>query len=305
MRSAAALLALLGAATTANAAVNQYTIAKSPPDQVLGSAIRFTNVTHSSAQVHWKKPGLGNWRWPVLGYKVQISSAIKWNLKQGVTTPGKTTVDAYTPAITWGQCPTGMSSLTCKNGFLTSVTGTNLSFVARALSTNSSYYIRVLAFNHDGDGEFSAQSYELRTHAPPNQMDAPKTVASTHTTITVSWKAPVTIGTSACSNSDSRSLAKETCHDYTCASASSETCQTVGKGSAVTGYRVFISTNAVNFTELVDPVTGGPAHRSHAPRALELEHAPRQCHCVAPRRTFVLLHTCTTVYPTLSVSVRS
>ena len=251
--------ALASLVAVAAAGFNDPVVRKSLPETIDGSTIRFTNTTHTSATVSWAAPGLGDWQWPILGYRIQITSTFGWSVVSGATTPGVTEPISYSnDGLDFTACPAEMETMgTCSGGFLTSEYGTDTNHFLPGLAPDTSYYFRVLAFNHDGDATWSGESYELRTHGVPKAVDAPVVASVTKDRITIEWETPITTGTDACLSTASRDLSAETCFGFTdCMRTSTETCQAVGIGSAVTKYRIQTSTDGTNFEEIVDATTG-------------------------------------------------
>eukprot|EP01052_Picozoa_sp_SAG31_P070893 SAG31_NODE_29774_length_390_cov_0.704467_1_plen_124_part_10 len=121
MSAGARAAAVMAALTVGIAPFNEPVVQQSLPETIDGDSIRFTNVTHSSATVHWQAPGLGRWQWPILGYRIQITSSSGWTLVPGVTTPGDTTPESYAnTGLDFTVCPEAMETLgTCSGGFLT------------------------------------------------------------------------------------------------------------------------------------------------------------------------------------------
>ena len=153
----------------------------------------------------------------------------------------------------------------------------------------TTYYFRIRARNHDGEGEWSSASYGVLTHAVPVKPYTPVVKKVAKDTLTMLFDTPVTTGSEDCNTNDltdglrasaAEYLVDETCtlalgatsqagprsayegnsdggaNDRDCAATSSKTCQTVGSGSDVTAYRIYISTDGSSFNELKDPTTG-------------------------------------------------
>ena len=257
MVRATALASLLA---MTSAGFNDPVVRKSLPHEIDGSSIRFTDTTHTSATIHWEAPDLGDWQWPILGYRIQITSTFGWTEVAGAVTPGATEPISYSnDALDFTVCPDAMELLgTCSGGFLTSEYGTDTDHVLPGLEPDTSYYFRVLAYNHDGDAEWSGSSYELRTHGVPKAVAAPVVASVTKGSITIEWTTAITTGTDECTSTASRDLTSETCFSFTdCMRTSSETCQAVGTGSPATKYRIQTSTDGgTNFEEIVDANTG-------------------------------------------------
>ena len=170
------------------------------------------------------------------------------------------------------------------------------------LKADTMYFFRIRARNHDGHGDWSAASYGLLTHSVPN-VPATPVVLSTEVllaagpAITITFDAPGTTGTNACDSADLTNgvrpdaatyLSDQKCtvalatatgvemapregvqgdsdDDRTCSTTdASKSCQTVGSGSGVTGYRILMCkvgtgndcADPANFIELKDPTTG-------------------------------------------------
>jgi len=98
----------LAMAAVGHASFNQPTITTSVPLTIDSGTIFFTAVTHKAATINWKAPGLGDWKWPILGYRIQVTDQSDWQVVPGETTPGTTTDISYDSdaAFTWGTCPT-------------------------------------------------------------------------------------------------------------------------------------------------------------------------------------------------------
>ena len=129
----------------------------------------------------------------------------------------------------------------------------------------------------------------MLTHAVPVKPYTPVVKHVTKDELTVLFDTPVTTGSEDCDTADLTDglrasaadyLVDETCtlalgatsqagprsayegnsdggaNDRDCAATSSKTCQTVGSGSDVTAYRIYISSDGSNFNELKDPTTG-------------------------------------------------
>jgi hypothetical protein len=86
----ACALALVPAASAAGMA--NFQAKASYPDVIDAATIRFTKVTHRSATIEWAEPGLGDWKWPILGYEIQISDSL--DFKQEATAAIKTSTAA-------------------------------------------------------------------------------------------------------------------------------------------------------------------------------------------------------------------
>eukprot|EP01050_Picozoa_sp_SAG11_P017737 SAG11_NODE_2590_length_3189_cov_2.168932_1_plen_1001_part_01 len=251
-------LAALAALTVAIAPFNVPHVTQSLPCTIDGSSIHFSNVTHTSADISWEAPCLGDWQWPILGYRIQVTSTFEWTLVDGVTTPGVTTPESYdNTGLDFSICPAGMAEIgMCSDGFLTAEYGDDTHHYLPGLTPDTSYYFRVLAYNHDGDAAWSSASYELITHAVPQAVDTPIVSTVSESSITVEWTEPITTGTDGCSAVADRDLSAETCFSRTCMRTSDETCQAVGTGSPVTQYRIKISTDGETFVDLTDHATG-------------------------------------------------
>ena len=108
------------------------------------------------------------------------------------------------------------------------------------------YRFQVQAFNLEGDGEWSSPSYALHTPAvPETPVDAPDVTGKSHNSIRLRWDAPKTRGSVGCPN-----IALKNLRDGVCTTA--------GPGTAVTGYRIYVS-YGVNGDE---GPQGGPITRS-------------------------------------------
>jgi len=119
-------------------------------------------------------------------------------------------------------------------------------FRIRALEPDVLYRIQVQAFNLEGDGEWSSPSYALHTPAvPETPVDAPDVTGKSHNSIRLRWDAPKTRGSVGCPN-----IALKNLRDGVCTTA--------GPGTAVTGYRIYVS-YGVNGDE---GPQGGPITRS-------------------------------------------
>lgn len=304
MKYVAAAAACVGMAV---APVNEYVVRTSLPEQVDAGLISFSGVDHRSGTISWTAPGLGDWQWPILGYEIQVSSAITWSAPSlGNNADAYALSDpapiAYSYTVDWNTCPNGetgqpldatgvantapwdgsgctlnsVSTATTTDG-LGSITTTH---TIPGLASDTVYYFRIRARNHDGMGEWSEPSYGMLTHSKPETPYAPEIYEVTDTTMTILFDTPATTGTSDCTDITAKAsagvasyLASEACttgsadagprvestDDRDCMSTdSSSPCQTVGVGSPVTGFRISISEGDgnTNYVELKDVSTG-------------------------------------------------
>ena len=195
----------------------------------------------------------------------------------------------------WGTCPVGEGGETmvqCADapasiaGTITSLywkPGDATSHDVVGLQTHTMYYFRIRARNHDGSAEYSRPSYGLLTHDKPNTMEAPVIHTATHDSLTILFNTPITTGSNDCNdiavkrtNGVSDYLEGESCTASGDASVSPEalpqisagdaqkcagqlttaTCQSLGSGSPVTAYRIYMSKDGDGFTELKSATTG-------------------------------------------------
>ena len=123
------------------------------------------------------------------------------------------------------------------------------------LTPDSFHYYQVLPFNAfgyaknaDGSEGWSTVSYGLLSHAKPEAIADLAVTGYTYSTMTISWTAPAARGTTACP-----SFSHRTHRDPNDPAAG---CTTVGAGSPVTGYRVWVSSNGgTTYEQLAYPVT--------------------------------------------------
>jgi len=313
MKYAAVAAACLGMAV---APINEYVVRTSVPEQVDASLIAFTGVTHRDATIAWSEPGLGDWQWPVLGYEIQVSTAMTWSEP---ATPASTDSYAlsddsavlYDYAVDWSACPQGESgaldtmgvantspwdgAAACTlNGVTTATTAEGSSSITTShaipgLASDTVYYFRIRARNHDGMGAWSEPSYGLLTHSIPETPEAPVVKSVTEGSVSILFNTPATTGSSDCGTdatitaqiaakagqdvtaylaaqactslaSDSAPRVGDEASDCmsTDAVAASAPCQTIGAGSAVTSYRILMceGSGCTQYTELKATDTG-------------------------------------------------
>jgi hypothetical protein len=288
--------------------------ATSFPEVIDAGSIHFEDVSHRDATIKWTAPGLGDWKWPILSYEIQISDNVAFKQKTTATstdklegdTPGGKPVNFYAKEGIWGVCPAGENEASCQGdsggctlaslGLCTSgqlhatprmVNNTVATeYSVTGLRADTLYYVRIRAVNHDGpkgkehaDKGWSEASYGVLTHSKPNKMDAPVVYKTTHNSMTILFDTPTTRGSDSCDETAIKAkvtagatyLKDQTCNvdgsnatsveigskAPTCATAAkSKPCQSIGSGSEVTNFRVYISEGNGAFTELKSPTTG-------------------------------------------------
>lgn len=288
------------------APVNEYVVRQSFPDKVDAGLISFEGVDHRSGTISWTAPGLGDWQWPILGYEIQVSSAMTWSAPSLAANPtsydySDSAPPAYSPTVDWDTCPLGETGQTLDTTGVAHLspwggsTGCTLTSVNTAtttdglgdvttshtipgLASDTVYYFRIRARNHDGTGEWSEPSYGMLTHSKPEKPYAAEIYQVTEGTMTVYFDTPATTGTSDCTDIAAKAaagvaayLANEECtteasdggprieatDDRDCMSTATAPCQTVGTGSPVTGFRILISEGeSTQYTELKDVANG-------------------------------------------------
>ena len=303
MKYVAAAAACIGMAV---AQTNEFVVRTSLPEKVDADLISFSGVDHRSGTISWTAPGLGDWQWPILGYEIQVSTAITWaapTIAEDSYAISDSEPPAYSYTVDWSVCPngetaqpldtTGVAHLSPWDGVsgctLTSVGtatttaglgGVTTTHTVPGLGSDTVYYYRIRARNHDGTGEWSEPSYGMLTHSTPETPYAPEIYQVTDTTMTVLLDIPATTGTGDCDDITAKKtggvatyLSDEACttgvsdaaprvgntNDRDCMStATAAPCQTVGAGSPTTAFRISISEGAgnTNYEELKDVGSG-------------------------------------------------
>ena len=90
MKAAAVAAALAGTAVA-----QEIVIQQSKPGIVDAGSIYFSGVTHRSATISWTEPDKGAWQWPILGYEIQVTSAVTWPEDTSCDTAEDTCVDQW------------------------------------------------------------------------------------------------------------------------------------------------------------------------------------------------------------------
>ena len=166
------------------------------------------------------------------------------------------------------------------------------------LRPDTFYYYSVVAYNAMGQSPlWSDVSYGLLTHAKPEKIETLTTAIITDNTISMSWEQPPARGSTSCpsvSHRQNRDLLRP-----------QDGCTTVGSGSPVTAYRVWMSTAGGAFEPILTGTCTGSANGVDVGKTCDLDastdgSATCWIGCTQVREVSVLLPTSGAVGSTYS-----
>ena len=215
----------------------------SPPGVVDGAKIHFDSVKPTGAVIRWAEPHLGEYHWPIEGYRIRMSvQEVFPKVTTGTYSLSHPHAQAGAAVPEWDEL-TGVSSHS-----ETDYQG-ELWYRVGGLLPDRLYRFQVQAFNLGGAGAWSESSYALHTPAVPEPPLAPVVLDRTHNTVLLTWSAPSTRGTVNCPDISGKNLAHGVC-------------TTAGSGANVTGFQIYVTKGSADqevpqqWLPLTLPVTG-------------------------------------------------